>query len=73
MTPHYVNQGGELNRLLDDLVGRVPQVTTAVMLTQDGGVPYPAGRPEGTAVDGRNAGCTGRRRSTRRCHCPCHC
>ena len=55
MTPHYVDEGGELNRLLDDLVGRVPQVTTAVMLTHDGGVPYPTGRPEGTAVDGRNA------------------
>ena len=36
MTPHNVNQGGELNWLLDDLVDRVPQVTTAVMLTQDG-------------------------------------
>lgn len=31
MTPHYVNQGGELNWLLDDLVNRVPQVTEAVM------------------------------------------
>jgi len=36
MTPHYVNQGGELNWLLDDLVDRVPQVTKAVMLTHDG-------------------------------------
>ena len=36
MTPHYVNQGGELNWLLDDLVTRVPQVSKAVMLTQDG-------------------------------------
>jgi predicted regulator of Ras-like GTPase activity (Roadblock/LC7/MglB family) len=36
MTPHYVNQGGELNWLLDDLVKRVPQVSRAVMLTQDG-------------------------------------
>ena len=36
MTPHYVNQGGELNWLLDDLVKRVPQVSKAVMLTQDG-------------------------------------
>jgi len=36
MTPHYVNKGGELNWLLDDLVNRVPQVTKAVMLTQDG-------------------------------------
>ena len=36
MTPHYVNQGGELNFLLDDLVKRVPQVSRAVMLTQDG-------------------------------------
>jgi predicted regulator of Ras-like GTPase activity (Roadblock/LC7/MglB family) len=36
MTPHYVNQGGELNWLLDDLVNRVPQVGKAVMLTQDG-------------------------------------
>jgi predicted regulator of Ras-like GTPase activity (Roadblock/LC7/MglB family) len=36
MTPHYVNQGGELNWLLDDLVNRVPQVSKAVMLTQDG-------------------------------------
>ena len=36
MTPHYVNQGGELNWLLDDLVTRVPQVSMAVMLTQDG-------------------------------------
>jgi hypothetical protein len=25
MTPHYVNQGGELNWLLDDLVDRVPE------------------------------------------------
>src|ERR1700759_4984381 len=36
MTPHYVNQGGELSWLLDDLVRRVPQVDKAVMLTQDG-------------------------------------
>ena len=36
MTPHYVNQGGELNWLLDDLANRVPQVSKAVMLTQDG-------------------------------------
>src|ERR1700744_6252265 len=36
MTPHYVNQGGELGWLLDDLVKRVPQVSKAVMLTQDG-------------------------------------
>ena len=36
MTPHYVNQGAELNWLLDDLVDRVPQVSNAVMLTQDG-------------------------------------
>ena len=36
MTPHYVNRGGELNWFLDDLVNRVPQVTKAVMLTQDG-------------------------------------
>jgi predicted regulator of Ras-like GTPase activity (Roadblock/LC7/MglB family) len=36
MTPHYVNRGAELNWLLDDLVDRVPQVTRAVMLTQDG-------------------------------------
>jgi predicted regulator of Ras-like GTPase activity (Roadblock/LC7/MglB family) len=36
MTPHYVNQGGELSWLLDDLVKRVPQVAKAVMLTQDG-------------------------------------
>lgn len=36
MTPHYANQGGELNWLLDDLVKRVPQVSRAVMLTQDG-------------------------------------
>ena len=36
MTPHYVNQGAELNWLLDDLVNRVPQVSKAVMLTQDG-------------------------------------
>lgn len=36
MTPHYVNQGGELNWLLDDLVNRVPQVSKAIMLTQDG-------------------------------------
>ncbi len=36
MTPHYVNQGSELNWLLDDLVRRVPQVSRAVMLTQDG-------------------------------------
>src|ERR1700755_2483548 len=36
MTPHYVNQGGELSWLLDDLVRRVPQVDQAVMLTQDG-------------------------------------
>jgi predicted regulator of Ras-like GTPase activity (Roadblock/LC7/MglB family) len=36
MTPHDVNQGGELNWLLDDLVNRVPQVSKAVMLTQDG-------------------------------------
>jgi predicted regulator of Ras-like GTPase activity (Roadblock/LC7/MglB family) len=35
-TPHYVNQGGELSWLLDDLVRRVPQVDKAVMLTQDG-------------------------------------
>jgi len=35
-TPHYVNQGGELSWLLDDLVRRVPQVGKAVMLTQDG-------------------------------------
>src|SRR6202000_2465240 len=36
MTPHYVNQGGELSWLLDDLVKRVPQVGKAVRLTQDG-------------------------------------
>jgi len=36
MTPHYVNQGGQLSWLLDDLVKRVPQVGKAVMLTQDG-------------------------------------
>src|ERR1700742_392928 len=36
MTPHYVDQGGELGWLLDDLVKRVPQVSKAVMLTQDG-------------------------------------
>jgi predicted regulator of Ras-like GTPase activity (Roadblock/LC7/MglB family) len=36
VTPHYVNQGGELSWLLDDLVRRVPQVDKAVMLTQDG-------------------------------------
>ena len=36
MTPHYVSHGGELNWLLDDLVKRVPQVSRAVMLTQDG-------------------------------------
>jgi predicted regulator of Ras-like GTPase activity (Roadblock/LC7/MglB family) len=36
MTPHYVNQGSELSWLLDDLVRRVPQVSKAVMLTQDG-------------------------------------
>jgi predicted regulator of Ras-like GTPase activity (Roadblock/LC7/MglB family) len=36
MTPHYVNKGGELSWLLDDLVKRVPQVSKAVMLTQDG-------------------------------------
>ncbi len=36
MTPHYVNQRGELNWLLNNLVDRVPQVTSAVMLTQDG-------------------------------------
>ena len=36
MTPHYVNQGGELSWLLDDLVKRVPQASKAVMLTQDG-------------------------------------
>ena len=36
MTPHYVNKGGELSWLLDDLVKRVPQVAKAVMLTQDG-------------------------------------
>src|ERR1700760_2806037 len=36
MTPHYVDQGGELGWLLDDLVKRVPQVAKAVMLTQDG-------------------------------------
>jgi predicted regulator of Ras-like GTPase activity (Roadblock/LC7/MglB family) len=36
MTPHYVNQGGGLSWLLDDLVKRVPQVSKAVMLTQDG-------------------------------------
>ena len=36
MTPHYVNQGGELSWLLDDLVKRVPQVGKAIMLTQDG-------------------------------------
>jgi predicted regulator of Ras-like GTPase activity (Roadblock/LC7/MglB family) len=36
MTPHHVNQGGELSWLLDDLVKRVPQVGKAVMLTQDG-------------------------------------
>ena len=36
MTPHYVNRGGELNWLLDDLVDRVPRVAKAVMLTQDG-------------------------------------
>jgi predicted regulator of Ras-like GTPase activity (Roadblock/LC7/MglB family) len=36
MTPHYVNHGSELSWLLDDLVKRVPQVSKAVMLTQDG-------------------------------------
>jgi uncharacterized protein len=36
MTPHYVNKGSELSWLLDDLVKRVPQVSKAVMLTQDG-------------------------------------
>lgn len=36
MSSHYVNQGGELSWLLDDLVKRVPQVSKAVMLTQDG-------------------------------------
>ena len=36
MTPNYVNKGGELSWLLDDLVKRVPQVGKAVMLTQDG-------------------------------------
>src|SRR6202161_1520065 len=36
MTPQYVNQGSELSWLLDDLVRRVPQVSKAVMLTQDG-------------------------------------
>ena len=36
MSSHYVNHGGELSWLLDDLVKRVPQVTKAVMLTQDG-------------------------------------
>jgi uncharacterized protein len=36
MTPHHVNQAGELSWLLDDLVKRVPQVNKAVMLTQDG-------------------------------------
>jgi predicted regulator of Ras-like GTPase activity (Roadblock/LC7/MglB family) len=36
MTPYYVNQGSELSWLLDDLVKRVPQVSKAVMLTQDG-------------------------------------
>jgi predicted regulator of Ras-like GTPase activity (Roadblock/LC7/MglB family) len=36
MTPHYVNHGSELSWLLDDLVRRVPQVSKAVMLTQDG-------------------------------------
>jgi predicted regulator of Ras-like GTPase activity (Roadblock/LC7/MglB family) len=36
MTSHYVNQGSELSWLLDDLVRRVPQVSKAVMLTQDG-------------------------------------
>src|ERR1700759_5714013 len=36
MTPHYVNQGGELSWLLDDLVRRGAQVDKAVMLTQDG-------------------------------------
>lgn len=36
MISQYVNQGGELNWLLDDLVNRVPQVTKAVMLTLDG-------------------------------------
>lgn len=35
MTPH-VNNGSELNWLLDDLVKRVPNVSKAVMLTQDG-------------------------------------
>ncbi len=36
MTPHYANQGSELSWLLDDLVRRVPQVSKAVTLTQDG-------------------------------------
>ena len=36
MTPHHVNQVGQLSWLLDDLVKRVPQVGKAVMLTQDG-------------------------------------
>ena len=36
MTSQYVSQGGELSWLLDDLVRRVPQVTKAVTLTQDG-------------------------------------
>ncbi len=36
MTPRYVHQGGELNWLPDDLMNRVPQVSKAVMLTQDG-------------------------------------
>ena len=36
MTPYYVNKGSELSWLLDDLVRRVPQVSKAVMLTQDG-------------------------------------
>ena len=34
MNPHYVNKGGELSWLLDDLVKRVPQVGKAVMLTE---------------------------------------
>src|ERR1700744_5312243 len=36
MTPHYVNQGGELSWLLDDLVRRGPPGDKAVMLTQGG-------------------------------------
>jgi hypothetical protein len=53
MTPHYVSQGGELNWLLDDLVNRVPQVTKAVMLTQDGlAIGAPTARADGPGADG---------------------